>query len=268
MLRTPAAVEGEGGTMSESRAKAEGRTVLVRYQAAEIAYNNGLKVQGSVADSLLPTPNTMDHLPPRSAEKIAESKLRSAGGYANVREAVVNDLIPTPTTRDFKDGRAEHRRDGKVQTDTVARAVINGDEVSETSWGKFEPAIRRWEAVTGRAAPAPTKPDGRDDTHRLSSKFTEWMMGLPDGWITGVGLKRNDELKACGNGVVPQQAELALLSLLHGVDVDGVESVVHLPTPTVSDMYTADLKSSQMSEGSMHSVSLPRAVNMFLKEGE
>jgi DNA (cytosine-5)-methyltransferase 1 len=36
------------------------------------------------------------------------------------------------------------------------------------------------------------------------------MMGLPDGWITGQDLKRNDELKACGNGVVPQQAELAL----------------------------------------------------------
>jgi DNA (cytosine-5)-methyltransferase 1 len=42
------------------------------------------------------------------------------------------------------------------------------------------------------------------------------MMGLPAGWITGVGLKRNDELKACGNGVVPQQAELALRLLLEG----------------------------------------------------
>jgi hypothetical protein len=53
-------------------------------------------------------------------------------------------------------------------------------------------------------------PDGKEGNHRLSSKFTEWMMGLPDGWITDIGLKRNDELKACGNGVVPQQAELAL----------------------------------------------------------
>jgi DNA (cytosine-5)-methyltransferase 1 len=53
----------------------------------------------------------------------------------------------------------------------------------------------------------------------LSSAFTEWMMGLPDGWVTGHGLKRNDELKMCGNGVVPQQAELALRFLLGQTDI-------------------------------------------------
>jgi DNA (cytosine-5)-methyltransferase 1 len=47
------------------------------------------------------------------------------------------------------------------------------------------------------------------------------MMGLPEGWITGVGLTRNDELKAAGNGVCPQQAELALRELLEGVDLNG-----------------------------------------------
>jgi hypothetical protein len=154
--------------------------------------------------------------------------------------------LPTPTTRDYKDGSADHKRDGKVQTDTVARAIFssgevalmgtprtssaNGstpkqvaagapkarieDQVLLTNWGKFEPAIRRWEAILGRPAPEPTKPDGKDNNHRLSSKFTEWMMGLPDGWITGHDLKRNDELKLAGNGVVPQQAELALRLLL------------------------------------------------------
>jgi len=35
-------------------------------------------------------------------------------------------------------------------------------------------------------------------------------MGLPDGWVTNRGLSRKDELKLCGNGVVPQQAKLAL----------------------------------------------------------
>jgi DNA (cytosine-5)-methyltransferase 1 len=90
-----------------------------------------------------------------------------------------------------------------------------------TNWGKFEPAIRRWEKILGRAAPEPTKPDGKDGSHRLSSKFTEWMMGLPTGWVTDAGLSRNDELKACGNGVVPQQAEMALRALLgsHTMDI-------------------------------------------------
>lgn len=37
-------------------------------------------------------------------------------------------------------------------------------------------------------------------------------MGLPDGWVTNpdIKLSRNNQLKALGNGVVPQQALLAL----------------------------------------------------------
>ena len=36
-------------------------------------------------------------------------------------------------------------------------------------------------------------------------------MGLPAGWVTDVpGLTRNAQLKALGNGVVPQQAFAAL----------------------------------------------------------
>ncbi len=41
------------------------------------------------------------------------------------------------------------------------------------------------------------------------------MQGLPDGWVTGVpGLSRPQQLKVLGNGVVPQQAVLALRLLL------------------------------------------------------
>jgi hypothetical protein len=48
------------------------------------------------------------------------------------------------------------------------------------------------------------------------------MMGLPAGWITSdeIGLSRNEALKACGNGVVPQQAELALRMLLDGISLE------------------------------------------------
>jgi hypothetical protein len=200
----------------------------------------------------------MDHLPARDPSKIDKSK----GGHANVRETVINDLMPTPASRDHKDGTAEHKRDGVVQVDTVARAIFNSGEVSGTNWGKFEPAIRRWEQVLGRPAPAPTKPDGKEGAHRLSSRFTEWMMGVPEGWITDVGLTRNEELKACGNGVVPQQAELALRMLLEGMPIPARGGQVNFPTPTVSDIFTDKLSSTQQKEGSMHSVTLPQAVRM------
>lgn len=65
-----------------------------------------------------------------------------------------------------------------------------------------------------RPAPTPTLPDGKNSSHRLSARFVEWMMGLPEGHVTDVGLTRNEQLKALGNGVVPQQAALALTHLL------------------------------------------------------
>lgn len=153
--------------------------------------------------------------------------------------------MPTPILRDHKDGRSEVLRNGKVQVDTVGRAIMNSGEVNlptptrsdykgpnhskrrttsakglparaidKNEWGKFEPAIRRWESILGRPAPQPTKPDGQDGNIRLSSSFSEWMMGLPENWVCSQGLSRNDELKLIGNGVVPQQAELALSILL------------------------------------------------------
>lgn len=85
---------------------------------------------------------------------------------------------------------------------SVGRDVDGRDRAGqETSWGGFEPAIRRWEHVLGRPAPVPTV-DGR-----LSPDFVEWHMGFPAGW-TDVGLSRNQRLKALGNAVVPQCADL------------------------------------------------------------
>jgi len=244
LLRSPTASQGEGGALGEEEARKRGNTIGIRDNALDLAKLNGLPVS-RVVENLMPTPNTMDYLPARTPEQKAANK--GKGGYANVRETVVNDLMPTPAARDYKDGQAEHQRDGIIQTDTVARAIFNSGEVllpttrtsmangaskseleagnpkgrleTVTNWGKFEPAIRRWEEILGRPAPLPTKPDGKDNAHRLSSAFTEWMMGVPEGWITDCGLTRNEELKACGNGVVPQQAELALEILLEGVEL-------------------------------------------------
>ena len=87
-----------------------------------------------------------------------------------------------------------------------------GSDGVGTQWGAYEPAIRRWERVLGRVAPAPTNPDGKGGAHRLAPQFVEWMMGLPAGHVTdpAIGITRNEQLKALGNGVVPQQAHLAL----------------------------------------------------------
>ena len=261
LLRSPKASEGSGGALGEQEALKRGNTVGVRDQVLDLVAEQGMAVSRAERN------------------------------------------LPTPAARDWKDGQAEHKRNGVIQTDTVARAVINSGEVSllgtprtssanspsskemnngaakarledqavgsvkgNISWGRFEPAVRRWEEITGMPAPEPTKPDGKDGAHRLSSEFTEWMMGLPSGWVTGVGLSRKDELTACGNGVVPQQAYLALEMILGKKVNEKGERIPMLPTPTPSDSYIGNLKSEQTKEGSMHSVNLPKAINLIREE--
>jgi len=80
-------------------------------------------------------------------------------------------------------------------------------------WGEYTPAIRRWETVLARPAPYPTEP-GRAGRPRLAAVFVEWLMGLPDGWVTGTGISRAAQIRALGNGVVPAQAAAAVTVLL------------------------------------------------------
>jgi DNA (cytosine-5)-methyltransferase 1 len=75
---------------------------------------------------------------------------------------------------------------------------------------RYGAALREWSSIVGRTYPTPVKQG------RSNPAFLEWMMGLPAGWVTGHGLTPSQELKMLGNGVVPQQAALAL-HLLDGV---------------------------------------------------
>lgn len=81
---------------------------------------------------------------------------------------------------------------------------------SATNWGKYEPAIRRWETVLGRPAPRPAK------NNRLNPYFVEWMMGVDESLICGEDLELtiNQQLTLLGNGVVKQQAAAAYLDLI------------------------------------------------------
>ena len=90
-----------------------------------------------------------------------------------------------------------------------------GQSGGTVTWGKYAPAIERWESILGRPAPAPTVP-GTNGRPRLNPYLVEWMMGLEPGHVTGHGLKPAACLKMLGNGVVPQQAELALRMLADG----------------------------------------------------
>lgn len=82
-----------------------------------------------------------------------------------------------------------------------------------SNWGPYQAAIRRWELVVGRLAPLAVERGTRGQA-RLSPAFSEWLMGLPAGFVTDLGLPYGAQHKAIGNGVVPQQAEAALRQLV------------------------------------------------------
>ena len=147
----------------------------------------------------------------RSAATVADT---NCGSFAGV--AVVGDGLPVTTERG--DGPApdtecggRHWRSPDSERSQVKRTASSG--CSEVDWGVYGPAIQRWGHRLGRAAPAPTEPGSRGG-QRLAPRFVEWMMGLPAGWVTDVPIPRNAQLKALGNGCVPQQVEQACRSLL------------------------------------------------------
>jgi len=199
LMPTPKALDGEKGNLKSSQERLDaGRQVDLPNIAVDLV--QPIELFGTVT----------------TATSGRSSEFRGNGTnvveFAEEVAEKLNNLLPTPQVDDSKN--TGHNQDRRP---TLASEVWETERL--TQWGKFEPAIRRWEQVLGRPAPLPTKPDGKDGAHRLSSKFTEWMMGLPDGWVTDCGLSRNEELKACGNGVVPQQAEMALRMLLDGIDL-------------------------------------------------
>lgn len=157
--------------------------------------------------ALLPTPSTHDKTGARSPESIA----RMDKPFANLNDTAVNEfavkLLPTPTTQDG----ANNAGPSQFERNTLP---LNTLVTVASAWGKYEPAIRRWEALT-RPAPAPTEPN-KNGNPRLSAEFSQWLMGWPDGWVTDpdIGISRNDQLRIIGNGVCPQQAVHALRFLL------------------------------------------------------
>jgi len=163
---------------------------------------------------------------PRSSGSAAPDALgRGLDGRAHV--TVGGQGGRTPARRDSGTAPDAPRVDGQRGQGAIAGidrlGTTSGEPRGSTEadrgieWGRYGPAIARWESVLGRPSPSPTEPS-RTGAQRLSPVFVEWMMGLPAGWVTAVpGLGRNEQLKALGNGVVPQQAAEALRILLGAV---------------------------------------------------
>lgn len=129
---------------------------------------------------------------------------------------------PAPGTRQARNDRpvpSGHRpgpqRSGGFTAASGAGTVVAADRGALRRWGRYALAIRRWDHLTGRGAPSPALVTD-EGQYRPAPRFVEWLMGLPDGWVTdpNLGLTPPEQLTALGNGVVPAQAAHALRALL------------------------------------------------------
>ena len=154
---------------------------------------------GSGPVDLLPTPNAQDG---------NGGGRYNSEGHQSTLPGTVRELLPTPRKSDGDGGPNPLSREERMD-DVETRIIRIGQQ-----WGKYEPAIRRWEALT-RPASSPTEPN-RNGNPRLAAEFAEWLMGWPDGWVTdpAIGISRNDQLRCIGNGVVTRQAAAAITHLL------------------------------------------------------
>jgi len=124
------------------------------------------------------------HQRPRLFALAADSRGKRHGGRENA--GLLGNLGAS--------AKVQHRRTSATRSQSV----------SGIAGSKYGPALDAWADIIGREYPQPVR-DGRSNP-----AFVEWMMGLPEGWVTGHGLSPSQELKMLGNGVVPQQAALAL----------------------------------------------------------
>ena len=163
-----------------------------------------------------------------------EAALGRALGESGRSDRAPGALIPTPTASDHKAGRHQNGTGMSLSqavqmlptpqaTNATASSAGYGANLHEVSrgmeagtFGVYEQAIARWESVLGRPAPSPTVTSTREGGRaRLSTRFVEWLMGLPEGHVTGedLGLTREQQLRLLGNGVVPQQGAAAIYQL-------------------------------------------------------
>jgi DNA (cytosine-5)-methyltransferase 1 len=199
--RQSASGEAEGrGTWSDAGRPDRAPVTLLPTPRTENNENRQSEGYGpNLGGALLPTPVVNDMGDGKTlqwwddwTQKMRDSH-QNGNGHGPSLAIETKRLLPTPMVSDEKHpGPADLNRHAPQLR---AAAAFN--------FGQYAPAIRRWEQAT-RPVPDPT------EGGRLSPRFVEWMMGLPDGWVTDAPITRSQQLRALGNGVVPQQAAHAL----------------------------------------------------------
>lgn len=215
LMPTPRARDFKGG---DSTARAAKGGPNQRGSSGDLMLPSAVMEVASDSAALLPTVRAQGNSTGRRALAASkENGRRTGGGQSSplgldqvAALAAGVDLTGVPDIGDLPPATVE-----------TIRSFDGGDR-----WGRFAPAITRWEHTLGRPAPAPTEPN-REGNQRLSPAFVEWMMGYPAGWVTDLvaddttrradpaaWISRSAALRGLGNAICPQQIAAAVPILL------------------------------------------------------
>jgi hypothetical protein len=133
-------------------------------------------------------PQCLEKLPPSGMTR--NGVLYQQPAWVPITDAIESSSWPTPTSRDHKDGRKPRVRNGKVQTDTLGRAVQMWPTPT-TQENEHPNAI--YNNKGRRVSPGgSTHSRNLADTVQLTEQpqtggklnptWVEWLMGFPTGW--------------------------------------------------------------------------------------
>ena len=145
------------------------------------------------------------------AERLEIPPALARQGLPDSASARAVPLLPTPGAADRLMTHAHRNGAPTLSGAAIGYSQTTIDRHGRTApdWATYSDAITRAELFAGRPAPHPVQPSPRGNTN-LAPPFVEWLMGLPDGYVTQVaGVGHQVQLEMLGNGVVPQQVAAA-----------------------------------------------------------
>ena len=190
------------------------------------------------------TPNTMDHLPSRSVESQMQRALGVRKGRSkpdNLREQVDPEQVavyqeaknwPTPTAAEGSKigGQANYGQVGLSNHPSIVGLVTREKGIKsgkEKNWPTPNVSDIKGANVPHDIGRNYLRSEVLDDYKKSSGKlnpsWVEQLMGLPVQWSMlpePTSAHRVSRLMLLGNGVVPQQAELAFRTLLAQADLN------------------------------------------------
>jgi hypothetical protein len=246
---TPRAVDSEGGLVT--RTEFDGK----RFKSVRLSGQTfGSKLRDAVENlESWATPNTMDHLPSRSVESQMQRALGVRKGRSkpdNLREQVDPEQVavyqeaknwPTPTASEAlkKGAQPQYGQICLSNHPIIVGPVTREKKIKSGNEKKWATPTTR--DHKGSYSPkALVRKDGKsrmdllpqqaqyDETNiskvgKLNPSWVEQLMGLPVQWSMlpePISAHRVSRLMLLGNGVVPQQAEVAFRTLLAQADQD------------------------------------------------